>query len=208
LPFDRSAPDLTAHALEAWDAWFPLFPASLQQRIRGAARRAVAYLKRTQHADGSWTPLWFGNQHADQDANRTDGSSRSAVALDTRLAREISDSDAEACRRRAVVWLLRAQEADGGWGGAAGVRCSIEETGLALHALAIARDRSADHLQAIGRGVDWLIGATSEGRRTPPSPIGFYFARLWYDEALYPVVFALRGLIHARAALLSSGEST
>jgi squalene-hopene/tetraprenyl-beta-curcumene cyclase len=27
-----------------------------------------------------------------------------------------------------------------------------------------------------------------------PSPIGFYFAKLWYFEALYPLIFAVSGL--------------
>src|SRR5205814_1036115 len=32
LPFDRSAPDLTAHALRAWLAWFDEVPLELQKR--------------------------------------------------------------------------------------------------------------------------------------------------------------------------------
>ena len=30
------------------------------------------------------------------------------------------------------------------------------------------------------------------------SPLGLYFARLWYYEELYPLVFALEGLAGAR----------
>ncbi|HXT41214.1 MAG TPA: prenyltransferase/squalene oxidase repeat-containing protein, partial [Candidatus Angelobacter sp.] len=34
LPFDRSAPDLTAHALRAWNAWLPDLTAGLLRRVR------------------------------------------------------------------------------------------------------------------------------------------------------------------------------
>jgi squalene-hopene/tetraprenyl-beta-curcumene cyclase len=53
----------------------------------------------------------------------------------------------------------------------------------------------------VTRGVTWLVKATSEGQDTPAAPIGLYFARLWYDEALYPLIFALDALVTARRAL-------
>ena len=31
-----------------------------------------------------------------------------------------------------------------------------------------------------------------------PSPIGFYFAKLWYYERLYPMVFTVAALARAR----------
>ena len=37
------------------------------------------------------------------------------------------------------------------------------------------------------------------------APIGLYFARLWYYEELYPLVFALRGLSGVRALLAEPG---
>jgi squalene-hopene/tetraprenyl-beta-curcumene cyclase len=182
LPFDRSAPDLTAHALEAWSAWYDAVPSPLQRRISWATKRAVTYLERVQQADGSWSPLWFGNQHAHGELNWTYGTSRVVVGLTAPLVRRLSVG--ESARRRGVDWLARAQNADGGWGGAPGVQSSIEETGAALEAA------------PSQRGVEWLIAATDKGRRTPPTPIGLYFARLWYYEELYPLVFALRGLNH------------
>ncbi len=61
LPFDRSAPDLTAHALRAIAAW----PGAVRRRAAGARARARAgYLRRTQRPDGAYVPLWFGNQQA------------------------------------------------------------------------------------------------------------------------------------------------
>jgi squalene-hopene/tetraprenyl-beta-curcumene cyclase len=49
--------------------------------------------------------------------------------------------------------------------------------------------------------VNWLLAATDEGRHLSPAPIGLYFARLWYFEELYPVIFALRGLLSARSCV-------
>jgi squalene-hopene/tetraprenyl-beta-curcumene cyclase len=41
----------------------------------------------------------------------------------------------------------------------------------------------------VRRGLAWLARATDDGRQFRPSPIGLYFARLWYSEELYPLVF-------------------
>jgi squalene-hopene/tetraprenyl-beta-curcumene cyclase len=194
LPFDRSAPDLTAHALEAWSAWHDSLPAALQERVLAAAERAVSYLGRRQNADGSWNPLWFGNQHAPNEENPVYGTSRVETALFLPFVRRFPA--AEVCAKRGLAWLLQAQNEDGGWGGAAAVCSSIEETGLTLQALAAsaAIGRSDAVGDAIDRGTSWLIRATDEGTKVPASPIGLYFARLWYYEELYPLVFALRGL--------------
>ncbi|MBI4264577.1 MAG: squalene--hopene cyclase [Acidobacteria bacterium] len=207
LPFDRSAPDLTAHALEAWNVWLDGVVLEVQRRVVTAAERAVAYLARRQRPDGSWLPLWFGNQHVAGELNPTYGTARVVSALTTPLARRSAQSAGSL--ERGVAWLLRAQNEDGGWGGG-GSPSSIEETGLALDALC---RRLGDHegrpcggsapglAVAVRRGADWLVRATDQGRRTPPSPIGLYFARLWYSEELYPLVWSLKGLTQARAHL-------
>jgi squalene-hopene/tetraprenyl-beta-curcumene cyclase len=33
-----------------------------------------------------------------------------------------------------------------------------------------------------------------DGTFTDPSPIGFYFAKLWYFEKLYPIIFTVAAL--------------
>ncbi|MCH8244025.1 MAG: hypothetical protein IH897_15660, partial [Planctomycetes bacterium] len=100
-------------------------------------------------------------------------------------------------------WLLSAQNDDGGWGGDAGVTSTIEETALALEALAesvasfVDGDppvECQDLERAIARGVRWLHRATAGGTRFPTSPIGLYFAKLWYSEKLYPVLFTVAAL--------------
>jgi squalene-hopene/tetraprenyl-beta-curcumene cyclase len=95
-----------------------------------------------------------------------------------------------------VRWLLEAQNADGGWGGSRAVSSSIEETGVVLSALgpAAAAGDECQIVAAVTRGRQWLIDTTAEGTETQASPVGLYFARLWYYEELYPMVFALQGL--------------
>jgi squalene-hopene/tetraprenyl-beta-curcumene cyclase len=89
----------------------------------------------------------------------------------------------------AVRWLVEAQNTDGGWGGARGVNSSVEETSLALAAIAAVPHDSLD--ANLKLGFSWLAHRTDEGTVFPPTPIGFYFASLWYFEELYPVLFAV-----------------
>src|SRR5207248_865520 len=92
-----------------------------------------------------------------------------------------------------IAWLLGNQNADGGWGGERGTPSSIEETSLAVEALANFVENSGSR-DAVERGVAWLIEHTSRGITFPPSPIGFYFAKLWYFEKLYPLVWTVSAL--------------
>ena len=81
LPFDRSAPDLTAHALRAWNAWLPELPERLRRRVRQGMENGLRYLTRTQRPDGAWLPLWFGNQYAPDETNPVYGTARVLIAL-------------------------------------------------------------------------------------------------------------------------------
>lgn len=167
LPFDRSSPDLTAHALRAFAAW-PEY-----QKAQQATRNALQYLARTQRSDGAWSPLWFGNQHAPCEENPTYGTASVVRALPCGPVRD-----------RGVKWLLAAQNPDGSWGGGVRTPPSLEETALAVRALV-----AANQLEAAQKGVAWLVEATDGGRVFTASPIGLYFAKLWYSERLYPLIF-------------------
>ena len=53
---------------------------------------------------------------------------------------------------------------------------------------------------AIKAGVAWLVSAAERRGWREPSPIGFYFAKLWYFERLYPLVFIVSALGAASTA--------
>lgn len=198
LPFDRSGADLTAHALRAWDAWRDTLDPGLQARVVRAQDRALRYLRSAQRADGSFLPLWFGNQSAPAEANPTYGTARVVTALAALRRRRHGEVDT--MLSAATRWLRSAQNSDGGWGGDRGVSSSVEETGLAMGALA---DTGAggvnvdDVGQPIRAACDWLDAATAGVERFHAAPIGLYFAKLWYSESLYPVLFAVDGLARA-----------
>lgn len=194
LPFDKSAADLTAHALAAMSLWLPALPEPLKNRTERVVHRALRYLQETQRPDGSWTPLWFGNQSAANQENPVYGTSRALKHLATCRSGIGRIGPRGPMCERAVQWLLSAQNADGGWGGAASVASSIEETALAVDALAAASSDSPAAAEAVQRGAQWLIANTNRGASLPPSPIGLYFARLWYFEELYPLIFTLCAL--------------
>jgi squalene-hopene/tetraprenyl-beta-curcumene cyclase len=206
LPFDRSGCDLTAHALRAWQA---VYREHARYMARGgylhglaidsvglhaglgantAIHAGVAYLARSQRPDGSWLPLWFGNQHAPDDENPTYGTARVLAAYrDLGMMKEPPAV-------RGVQWLLANQNADGGWGGCKGCPSSIEETSLAVEVL-LDVDALPD---AVNSGLAWLVEQVEAGGLSHPTPIGFYFAKLWYFEKLYPMIFAVAALGRAR----------
>lgn len=182
LPFDRSAPELTAHALRAWHAWSLEFAQS--KRIEHAVKRACEFLRRSQRPDGAWVPLWFGNEHAPAEENPVYGTAQVLIGIQSLNRPNLAEAI-----RRGREFLRMNQNDDGGWGGAAGAPSSIEETSLAIEALA-----DADCSQVTDRGVTWLLKAIEAQAWQTPTPIGLYFARLWYFEKLYPLIFACSAL--------------
>jgi len=190
LPFDRSSTDLTAHAVRAWVAWHSALEPRLRRRVDSAIGRAVSFLSRNQRADGAFVPLWFGNQAEASDENPVFGTARVLKGL--AAVRDRPGALVDSMVDRAVAWLIGAQNGDGGWGGGAGISSSIEETAVAVSGLCSvqAASRGSESRAVVHRGLAWLTRATENGHVFVTSPIGLYFARLWYAEELYPVIFA------------------
>lgn len=189
LPFDRSTPEITAHALLAWWVW--QMPA-LMPRIRKATQKALAYLQRTQRADGSWSPLWFGNEQVNGEENPVFGT---AAVVNHLSENPALAQQAQELIRKGLEFLLRTQKPDGGFGGDAVAPSTVEETALAAHALLGCSQ--APHQRAGMKAVEWLLSATREGTEFHPAPIGLYFARLWYHEKLYPIVWTAQAFRRA-----------
>ncbi|MDO8543585.1 MAG: prenyltransferase/squalene oxidase repeat-containing protein [Opitutaceae bacterium] len=199
LPFDRSSPDLTAHAIRAWLVWCEFLPEPRQRALASALARAARFLCANRRADGAWVPLWFGHEEDSADENPLYGTARVLPALgELELA---GHRKVTAALDRAQQWLVARQNSDGGWSGARGAKSSVEESGVALEALASAWRRTSmtgEHRAAlrvaIERGARWLVTAMESGQWRNSSPIGLYFAKLWYHERLYPLIFATAAL--------------
>lgn len=199
LPFDRSGTDLTAHALRAIAAWQGRLPGRrYTQRFEQATARGLRYLANQQKENGSWLPLWFGNHFDRREENPYYGTGR--VLLAYRDLNRLSDAPAS----QGIEFLLASQGSDGSWGGPLSGQAtsggSVEETAIAIEALAAASDEPTVR-PAFEAGLRWLVTAIEANRWAEATPIGFYFARLWYYEKMYPLVFALAALGRAREAL-------
>ncbi len=216
LPFDRSGTDLTAHVIRALSTWVGNLAgdgepppelrarfARFDARIHKAIDRGFAYLSRTQRDDGSWIPLWFGNQFAEDEENPVYGTARVLLAY-----RDLKKTTAREAYR-GFEWLAAAQNQDGGWGNAPPAKreksrsaplrslpSSVEETSLAVEALLSGQAIPAVQ-RALDKGLTWLVEAVEAGRHRETSPLGFYFAKLWYYERMYPLTFIQAALGHA-----------
>ena len=205
LPFDRSAPDLTAHAIRALN---PLCMGSSEDDPqRAPVRQGQNYLRKVQKSDGSFAPLWFGSESSPDHSNYTYGTTHVIFAC------EGCSQDIQ-MHTSAMKWLLSIQNSDGGFGGCAGAPSTAEETGLALRALMTTACTTETGLgrapqeSCRERAARWLMQSQRADGMWNPAPIGFYFAVLWYYEELYPLCYAIGGLgAMARAIKDSTGQS-
>lgn len=231
LPFDRSTPEITAHALRGWSAWEPHVNDTLKERLRDSKIRALAYLFKMLHRVwkngagyvspygdqvmletkhrlrlaplGWWQPLWFGNERTPVENNPVFGTAQVLTGL--LHLKEVREQQVVTPARH-LSWLMEQQGMDGGWGGDKGIVPSVEETAAAVHVLGLAGEFVAEEQRdllrsAVERGVAWLLEKTQQGTVFSPAPIGLYFARLWYHERMYPIVWTLGALRAARSFL-------
>jgi len=193
LPFDQSSTDITAHVIRAFQTWRksgegqptdgqPLDDA-LKHKMQRAEEKMFTFLEKSQQQNGSWVPLWFGNQSMPDDANPYYGTAKVLLAL--------AETKKEATMtHNGLRYLIGSQNMDGSWGN------SIEETAVVVEALSEFADRP-EVTTVYHRGLSWLLDAVESDRFLQASPIGLYFAKLWYYEDLYPIIFTASALRQA-----------
>jgi squalene-hopene/tetraprenyl-beta-curcumene cyclase len=195
LPFDQSCSDLTGHSILALAKAEQLLGESFsneqRRQIHKSIVKSMIYLERQQHPDGYWLPLWFGNQHTTDHFNPVYGTSRVVSYLNETLESPFGNEYKiilQLMIDRGCHYLVSSQNRDGCWGGNVNIPGTIEETSLAVTAL-VRNDYPKECVLAI----NWLTEKIkSDGLVS--SPIGLYFASLWYSEELYPITAYLECL--------------
>lgn len=195
LPFDQSCADLTGHALLAMARTDDLFNSGIgkrqRKRFKKSLIKSLLYLRKSQDRSGYWLPLWFGNQQAAGHINPVYGTARVITylneTLNTILGKEY-EVILKIMIRQGCQFLLSVQNQDGSWGGAKGLNGSIEETSLAITALIV-----NGYQEECASGLRWLNKKIKTDGMVA-TPIGLYFASLWYNEELYPLTAAVECL--------------
>lgn len=186
LPFDRSSPDISAHSLLAFELWHDVLPAGLQRKCEKSTHRLLKWMEKTQLPDGSWVPLWFGDQDANDERSPVYGTAVAVEHLSVfqhPLTLQLT--------ARGIDYLLSAQNQDGGWGGAKSLSSKVTLTSRALSALVCYSDTISEPVK---QGFNFLYRKFQTGELNQAEPIGLYFARLWYSEELYNITFTLNAL--------------
>jgi squalene-hopene/tetraprenyl-beta-curcumene cyclase len=196
LPFDQSCSDLTGHSLLAFSSVMETYGDDLsgrqKKRLVKAFEKALQYLEKRQRRDGSWLPLWFGNQLTEDHTNPVYGTARVVTYLRDSLEHGWLSEELRQRLAKLVSngkqYLISVQNKDGNWGGAKNIPGTMEETALAVSALA-----SVENRKICDSGLTWLDNFYRQNG-LKPAPIGLYFASLWYDEKLYPVTAYLEAV--------------
>lgn len=195
LPFDKSCADVTGHAFLAISSCLNSYHGEIdfatEKRYNRFLKTALVYLEKYQHKNGSWLPLWFGNQNTPDHTNPVYGTSRIVAYLrETSTHKWKEKTTREKISRLAdkgEEFLVSVQNPDGSWGGNLNIPGTIEETALAVSAI------SSKYRNERINGLIWIDKYYSQNG-LKSAPIGLYFASLWYDEKLYPLTAWLEAL--------------
>lgn len=195
LPFDQSCADLTGHTILAITRSIDILGDKIsfvqKKKLVKCLSKAVKYLQKNQQHNGAWLPLWFGNQNTWDKKNPVYGTAKVSIYIVDTLKCSWIDyklrSELQLMLSSAQNYLLQQQNLDGSWGGYKDLEGSIEETTLAICALA-KKDKTV-----CAKAFEWLENEyKANGLRS--KPIGLYFATLWYDEKMYPLTFNIEAL--------------
>jgi squalene-hopene/tetraprenyl-beta-curcumene cyclase len=179
---DEPSADVTAHAVEML--------AALDMLDTPAARRGVRWLIAEQEPDGSWFGRWG--------VNHVYGTGAAVPAL---IAAGVAPG--EGCIRRAVDWLQRHQNEDGGWGedprsydDPAWIGRGLSTASQTAWALLALHAAGRIGTPALQRGVDWLVATQREdGTWEEPQYTGTGFPSDYYiNYHLYRLVFPIAAL--------------
>lgn len=164
LPFDRSCPDISAHAYKAFSLYENELPQNLRERVIQAKKRILRYLQHVQREDGAFIPLWFGDQ---TNPTKEAPAYGSAVVLSHLKGEQLPFLE----KTRAYLNLIRGK--DGLWGTVSvSARCAT-----ALNMDGSFLKTYAEHPETLSL-----------------EPIGLYFAHLWYSEELYAPIFLAKAV--------------
>ncbi|MCL2688621.1 MAG: squalene--hopene cyclase [Chitinispirillia bacterium] len=182
LPFDKSCPDLSAHAFRAFSCYEDKLSPKLRSRVTNAKKKIINYLKNIQRQDGAFTALWFGDQRSVTKEAPVYGS---AVVLE-HLSGHLSGPN-KAFLDKTREYLMSKQHSSGGWGGADTPDNDVTVTARVITALKPYPQAQS----AVERGLTYLRPFIENPDIIPLEPIGLYFAHLWYSEELYAPIFLL-----------------
>jgi squalene-hopene/tetraprenyl-beta-curcumene cyclase len=190
---DPPSADVTAHVLEA-------LAVVRGESTRDSAASGMAWLDNAQEWDGSWFGRWGVNHIYGTWSALCALAAAGAGADDPRV-------------RRAVAWLKRKQNDDGGWGEDCRSYCdpawigrgesTASQTAWALIALQIGGEAGST---AVRRGMDWLCsrqlpsGTWDEPQYTGTGFPGVFYINYHLYRLIFPVMALGRCLQDTRAA--------
>ena len=125
LPFDQSCSDLSGHGLLAVSAVLHHFRSELpSEKVRELEKTfegALKYLGKNQFENGSWLPLWFGNQFTEDHTNPVYGTAKVLTYLkDVSTHNWLSENTLVKVKKmmeHGQQFLVSVQNEDGSWGG-------------------------------------------------------------------------------------------